>query len=645
MALILRLSMNRTSTKHNYFMKKTTHASIVNFKVISLSLFLLFSFQCALAQTAVTGKIIDVNDDPVAFATIRLGTTNVGTVSNASGKFQLVLNNPSDDSRLVISSIGYQTATIKITEGFQTIVLQEDINQLNQIVIIADNSRDYAKELIEKAIKAIPQNYPNRSERHTGFLRESTTWDQNDQEPIYIAEAVVKSIKEDYRKRNRSGDVELIEFRKYKSTEVDSLHTRIYAGSHHIHRFDMVARREAFLSKPDNYNYTITDTLRQDGKDIYEVLVEKKNENSARVYIQDETFAIVKADITLSSNFGKVGAYREFFNFTVTYKQSEDRLWRFSNSYYTTAFRKKGRLLNLISEYVTTDIDTQETKIPYVDRLQFSEILLDKNKAYNPNFWDNYTIISPDETSEALFASIDYSKLDENGDETDDIPIFVKKMSFEYGLSWTAIDIAASDVSYTHPDVNILQSNGATTKGSASVVFSLFYELKPHFLIGYTNEGKLSRTGSISNDIILASNFNLNPNGRPIRVSPRLHFGYQRIDQFLERFEQDNDININGEQINGEKVDAFLYERGFRLKPNVVFSVEQSKRLSFSLSVGYNISFDSENGVLFLEKKSSSFFPKRVFVENGDDNLNISSNQERVLQNTFSLNAGIAFRF
>ena len=289
--------------------------------------------------------------------------------------------------------------------------------------------RDYARELVEKAIKAIPNNYPTTSEQHTGFLRETTTR-ENKEKPIYIAEAVVEAIKEDYRKKNRSGDVRLVEFRKYEGDALDSLNFRIYAGSHHIHRFDIVTRKDAFLSKPDNYNYKIVDTLRQNGTDIFKVLVKEENSNSAHVYIQNETFAIVKADIKLNSNFGVLGP-REFFNYTVVYKQSEDKLWRFSNSYYTTAFRKGGKLLNLTSEYVTTDIIPSETKIPYIERLQFSEILLDETKAYDPNFWNNYTIISPNDLSEALFKSIDYTKDEEPDKDENGLLSFKKKLSFE----------------------------------------------------------------------------------------------------------------------------------------------------------------------------------------------------------------------
>ena len=609
-------------------------------KLISSTLLFLFSFQCILAQSIISGKIVDPNNEPISFAHIRLENTNIGTISNDIGLFKLVVNIENKNNRLIISSLGYKTEKITLSDEYQTITLTEDVTQLNEVVIV---SKDYAKELIEKAINAIPNNYPTSDERHTGFFRETTTW-ENEKQPIYINEAVIDAIKEDYTKRNRSGDVKLMELRKYQSEALDSLDFRIYAGSHHIHRFDIVARREAFLSNPEAYKYRIIDTLRQNGKDIYKVFVEKKNENSAYVYIQEETFAIVKAEIKLNSDFGNLGD-REFFNFTVTYEQGEDKQWRFMNSYYKTAFKKQGKILNLTSEYVTTDIKQDETKIPYLERFQFSEILLDDTKEYNADFWNNYTIISPNEISESLFKSIDYTKVENDKKQSGNIPDFVKRISFETGLTWTVLDMASNTIDYNNSVIDIQQNNRANKRGSVSFAISIFYAVKPHFMIGYANESKISRTGINSHDVVIAGKFNLNTNGRPINISPRLHFGYQELDYYLQQFNLEDDIEIDGNEIKSEKVNVFLSQRGFRVKPGLVLSVESSKHVSFLISTSYNLHLNQKNGLVFREKGESEKFRRKIFLENGQENLSIESNQKRLFENTISINLGIAFRF
>ena len=143
-------------------------------KVISSTLLFLFSFQCILAQSIISGKIIDSNNEPIPFAHIRLENTNIGTISNDIGVFKLVVHIENKDKLLIISSLGYKTEKITLDDEYQTITLTEDVTQLNEVVIV---SKDYAKELVENAIKAIPNNYPIVNERHTGFFRETTVGD------------------------------------------------------------------------------------------------------------------------------------------------------------------------------------------------------------------------------------------------------------------------------------------------------------------------------------------------------------------------------------------------------------------------------------------------------------------------------------
>ena len=619
------------------FQLKFTQLLVNTHKAFLALLLFLFSFQCLIAQSITSGKIVDSNNRPISFAHIIIENTNKGTIANGDGEFKLFVSQEYLNKRLIISSIGYKTKKVALSNNYQTIVLIEDITQLKEVVIL---SEDYAKDLVKKAINAIPNNYPTISERHTGFFRETTTRN-NEEKPIYIAEAVIEAIKKDYTKRKRSGDVKLLEFRKYESTMVDSLPTKFYAGSHHIHRFDMVARREAFLSNPDAYKYKIVDTLRQDEKDIYKVFVRKKD-NSAHIYIQEETFAIVKAEIKLNSNFGVLGA-REFFNFTVKYKQGNDKLWRFNNSNYHTAFKRHGKILNLKSEYVTTNIQTNKDKIPYVERLQFSDIILDETKEYNPNFWNNYTIISPNKISESLFESIDYNARNNEDKQLDNMTSIRKRLSFEVGFTWTSFNVASNTINYTNSSLEIQRNNDAVNKNAFSLTQSTFYAIKPYFLIGYTNEMKISKTGISALDLVIAGNFNLNPNGRPISLSPRLHFGHQQLDYFLQRYNLNEDIRIDGKRIKSDKLDAFLSQRGFRLKPSLFLHIEQSNRIGFFISTAYNLSLNNKNGLSFRER--GRLFPKRVFLENGQENLSIVSTKDNLFENTISINAGVSFRF
>ena len=270
----------------------------------------LFSFQYILAQTIIAGKIIDANGEPLPFVHVRIENTNNGTVSNNLGLFKLVSNLNDKNLSLLFSTIGYRSKKVVLNNGYHIIELQEDITVLPEVVLL---SRDYGKEIIQKVINAIPKNYPLEDEMHIGFFRETTSWEK-DENPIYIAEAVIEANKKAYTKITKSGDVKLDELRKYESEQLDSLSYRIKAGSHHIHRFDMVARRDYFLNNINAYRYKIADTLRQYDQDIYKVSFEKKNKVSGYVYVMDSTFAIIKAEVKVKSFFEFSGYkfFREF---------------------------------------------------------------------------------------------------------------------------------------------------------------------------------------------------------------------------------------------------------------------------------------------------------------------------------------------
>jgi len=67
-----------------------------------------------------------------------------------------------------------------------------------------------------------------------------------------------------------------MESRKYVSKQLDTFPYGIYGSAHHMHRFDIIARRSEFLSNPHKFNYEIKDTLRFLGKNVFKVFFKVK---------------------------------------------------------------------------------------------------------------------------------------------------------------------------------------------------------------------------------------------------------------------------------------------------------------------------------------------------------------------------------
>lgn len=88
------------------------------------------------AQVTVSGTVTDGKKTPIVGASIKLRNTLIGTSTDPSGKFTLSL--PAASGVLEISSIGFQTRTINLTEANLTdivIELTEDVGKLEEVVV------------------------------------------------------------------------------------------------------------------------------------------------------------------------------------------------------------------------------------------------------------------------------------------------------------------------------------------------------------------------------------------------------------------------------------------------------------------------------------------------------------------------------
>ncbi len=620
------------------------------FPALFMVSFILSSPNICLSQTiSVQGRIVDEENNALPLVHLRFEGTRIGTVSNDNGEFKIVCTLETIRKRLIISSMGYVTKKVIVSEGFNKIILPEDITQLQAVTLF---SGDYGRELVESAIRAIPNNYSRDKERHRGFFREITSWGQDPDQPIYIVEGVLESIKKSYNKKQRYGDVKLVKLRKYESTLYDSLNFNIYGGPHHSHRFDVVQRREGVLANPARYTYKIKDTLLQHGKEIYQVYFNKKGKLSGNLFIMDSTFAIVKAEYNYHS-FSEIPALfgipdhdRQFLDFTTTYELDDDNLWRYKSSHYETAFKRKDKQLNLTSTYITTSIKTDSTEIPYVDRIQFNDIVLKEQKEYHPDFWDNYTIIQPNKNYEKLFKSVDNSKRKETQkSRPNKLFEILQRLSLEIDFTYSPIESKPYNINFANQGLTVLQSSMANSvKSTLGLTSTFLYELSDNFHIGYANESKIFRTGITSHDILLSKTFNLNPNGRPITIAPRVKLGYQQFDWYIGTFNASSNFSLNGRSFDSDRNAVFLSQRGFRVQPNLKLSIEKSHKLHYFIAAGYNVQFNSKTGLLVKERDGFFLFRKKAFIEHGDENLSIEP-VDNLLKNTISLSAGIAFHF
>jgi len=105
------------------------------------SLCLLLFCAVSFAQTNVTGKVVDENDQPIPGANILLSGKAVGAVTDFDGLFSLKVDQ-APPFELKVSSIGFATKTVQITKNNQniTVKLEEDVALLDEIVVSASRT-------------------------------------------------------------------------------------------------------------------------------------------------------------------------------------------------------------------------------------------------------------------------------------------------------------------------------------------------------------------------------------------------------------------------------------------------------------------------------------------------------------------------
>ncbi len=110
-------------------------------KFFPFLLCMLFAVCSAFGQNrAITGKVTDEKNNPIANASVTVKGTAQGTTTNEAGQFTLTI--ASSVTTLVVSSVGYATAEVNIrNDNNPTIKLQSTTGALSEIVVVAYGSQ------------------------------------------------------------------------------------------------------------------------------------------------------------------------------------------------------------------------------------------------------------------------------------------------------------------------------------------------------------------------------------------------------------------------------------------------------------------------------------------------------------------------
>ena len=196
------------------------------------------------SQKELKNKIVDFGTLlPIENASIYVQNTTIGTISNADGKFVLLVPNEFEKDTLIISSIGYKSFKTTVDEFDSTfeIYLEEDIASLDEVLLIAETRPKTGNEIVLKAIEKLKHNLPDSSYIQKGFLRHK---ERNSKEFKWLIESAITLYDSSYQTPSAEHlKINVDEMRKsYDLREVDSLFTYTAYLKHKVRNRNLKAK-------------------------------------------------------------------------------------------------------------------------------------------------------------------------------------------------------------------------------------------------------------------------------------------------------------------------------------------------------------------------------------------------------------------
>lgn len=584
-----------------------------------------------------TGTVLSSKSyEPIPFAHIQIAGTNAGTVSNANGQFNLHV--PTKSTMLYITSIGFKATKVSVDGSRDKsirIVLEEDLVALSEVVFVGV---DEARLLVEKAINQIPVNYPQEDIRLTGFVREILSKDSLQAEPYYVSEAELALAKQPYDKSTQNGVVKLIKGRRATTSAYDSLRLSIYAGAHLPHRFDVAMTRQGplELKSHNKYFFEITDTLRFEGLNLYEVSfdLEKKRSFEGKLYIQEESFAIVKATYRYGLNAapGMMDFLsprdRLYLHFEVEYFPTSYG-WMLGHINYKTAFSHRGdKQIYLNSIYSTHDASPQIEPIPYAEQVQFRDFLLEEVANFNPDYWQGSTVMLADETTKRLFEGKN-GTIETEGKQKKFIA-FLRRWSIQYQIIHSGGKIGSDQFAY-QPDANSECVECQFSAGLYDETFSLFgasttyrFHISKQLFVDITFCGGFKRHTYQENRYGVGYRINIASNSaRPLYIAPTLGLSTATHHRLASTALLTESRQIENIQYKPGRIDIYATQKSIHWTPGLMLEWERNRKLSIIATVSFQTEISAKEGITFTQRRNS-LNNQQLFVNQYSKNLNSS---------------------
>ena len=372
----------------------------------------------------ISGIVKDRSDKKaLAYASVSVAGGTESTVANADGEFTFKVKAPLEGTDIEVSHLGYHTTRISlkgVSTRLLTVWLTPSSVLLDEVVVDGRGAR----QLVEEAVRKIPENYSDVPNRLTGFYRETA---RKRRRYINIAEAVVDMHKTPYSESAGRDRVRILKGRRLLSPKPsDTLAVKLLGGPTAAIYMDVVKNPDLLLS-PEAlplYDFHWEEMVSIDRRLQY-VISFRSNcvlpyaLYHGKFYIDKERLAITRVEFFLDmSDRDKATQailYRKPFrlrfkpvevSYVVDYADYGGKSYLHyvrNEIHFRCDWKRKlfSTSYVVVSEMVVTDIKPAEANIPAREAFGRRQIFSDDASLFfDKDFWGHYNIIKPDESLE-----------------------------------------------------------------------------------------------------------------------------------------------------------------------------------------------------------------------------------------------------
>ncbi|NIJ43918.1 hypothetical protein FHR24_000357 [Wenyingzhuangia heitensis] len=330
-------------------------------------------------KIGITGKVVDGTDFGVAFTSVTISSTYIGTVCNDEGEFGLIVSEKHIKDTLEISTIGFKTLKVPIKDYLaqqeKKIVLKEDVVSLDEVQILSP------EKYVDLARKAIKKTTLRKTHQLNILYRRFSTENHTSR---FLVEHYIKAL--DRGMGSYQLDKKVIsEIRK-------SGDYRFLKKKQSYHAIDVMINRHPIRTGEyrNGYEWKKTGGTTYDGEDI--IILEGKHKKNKwkkiTLYVGLDNYGIYKIE---TSDLDAVYLYKKHKNGKL-FLSYHNREWK-SDMRITDVQKKllkinKNKIeVSYRHEAMVLNIETDRKKMDVEGTAIGNKDMGDYELPYNPAFW------------------------------------------------------------------------------------------------------------------------------------------------------------------------------------------------------------------------------------------------------------------